>query len=176
MRTVRTTAVVVALALVLSSFAWAGVEPSPWTPATNVLSSVVNVLGQVDRHLLDVVKPPNPNKPPTPNKPPSPNIVNRLNALTMQLERQNERVEGVLAMVEGTPGPPDDFLLALMGVADGASGIAGDAAAMLEAKDDSGLPAIQDEAVREALGEVLDAANAIGETVGGYSPGTTPGH
>jgi hypothetical protein len=151
MRIVKAAVVVVALVLVLSSFAWAGIEPVPWTPATNVLNSVVNVLGQVDRHLLDVVKPPNPNKPPTPNKPPSPNIVNQLNALTMQLGNQERRVEGVLAMVEGTPVPPDDFRLALMGVADAASGIADDARGLLPAVQDnpeafSALQALLDEA------------------------------
>jgi hypothetical protein len=166
-KTVGTAVVVVALALALVSFAWAGIEPSPFAPGTNVLNSVVNVLGEVDGHLLGVVSRLQANEPPDP-------CINQLNALTKQLQKQNGRVEAVLDMVSGRGEPPDDFVGALQAVGDAAYGdprlvglgVALDTGFTLDDRDSP--PDTTDEVVQaryrvfSAAMDIVDAVNGSG--------------
>ncbi len=166
MRTLRQWLVVVTFVVGVTGSAWAGVEPTPWTPATNMLNSVVNVLWEVDGHLLNVLYPPDPGL----ELPPNP-CLPELDALTRQLEKQNGRVSGVLEMVEYQPGPPETFLqaladvrLAAIGDPDlGVLGIAGDTG-FTRASDVPG----DDDPVGQALYRVYQAALAIGATVDAY--------
>ncbi len=161
---------VAVLALAVVSFAAAGIEPVPWTPATNVLNSVVNVLWEVD-HQLNVLQPLDPARPPNP-------CINELDALTKQLQKQNGRVEGVLAMVETNPEPPDDFVQALLDIRLAAvgdpdlrvPGIAGDTGVA-----PTSPPPGDDDPVGQALYRLYQAAVEIGDTVDGYLYPTIPG-
>jgi hypothetical protein len=132
---------------------WAGVEPTPWTPATNILNSMTNVLGQVDSHLVNILKPPNPNKPPTPN------MVNELDALTMQLEVLSGRAMAVSAMLPAVQTPPDDFLMALDNVRTAAEGIVDEANAA--ADETNNLPYMEREALLDLSAAATDLLNNL---------------
>jgi hypothetical protein len=174
MRALRQWLVVVAFVAGVAGSAWAGVEPSPLTPGTNVLNSVVNVLWEADGHLLDLLHPPEPGL----EVPPNPCLANELDAVTKQLEKQHGRVAAVLEMVEGESGPPTaEFVQALLDVRTaavgdpdlGVAGIAGDTGCA----GWDGRPDPEADPVGYALYGVYLAALDIGDTVDGYLEGRT---
>jgi hypothetical protein len=108
-------AVLVCFLFALCSFAWAGIEPSPWKPEINKLNALENNLRSIHERVTRVL-----NIPPDPFTP-SPNVngaVGRLSAMENQLILVNHMLVSVMDEVLQTPpnhGFPQTFFLPLEG-------------------------------------------------------------
>jgi hypothetical protein len=155
------------LSLCLAVFAttpYAGVEPSPFQPEINQLEAVINGLDScLDRVQKVIAYPPNPILP-------SPNLngaVNRLGAIAGQENSLNDFIANTILAVMGvepSPFQPEDPIIqTLIRVGSASDAIAVAIEGFCEHPPEPGYEC--PEQFETALGNVMDSADGISETV-----------